>query len=75
MNIDNIQKKKPRVWTRNTLISSGFVGRKFRVFNGKEFITVTIGLNMVGHKLGEFSITKVLGHRTSKSKKTKGKKK
>ena len=46
-----------------------FVGLTFGVYNGKKFIPVTITETMVGHKLGEFSITRNFrGHSGSKNK-------
>ena len=51
--------KKPiKTWSRRSLIIPEFVGHTFEVHNGKEFKTVFVTENMVGHKLGEFSITR-----------------
>jgi len=57
-------KKKPiKTWARNSDISPDFVGHTFAVHNGKQFIPVFVTENMVGHKLGEFSPTKMFrGH-------------
>lgn len=50
-------------WARASVISPEFVGLTFGVHNGKEFIPVFCTENMVGHKLGEFSVTrKFRGH-------------
>lgn len=56
--------KKPiKTWSRNSTISPEFVGNTFAVHNGKQFIPVFVTENMVGHKLGEFSPTKIFkGH-------------
>ncbi|KAF9814631.1 hypothetical protein IEO21_04994 [Rhodonia placenta] len=43
---------------RSCTILPNFVGLRFLVHNGKDFVPVTISQDMVGHKLGEFSITK-----------------
>ena len=51
--------KKPiKTWSRRSLILPDFVGHTFEVHNGKEFNNVFVTENMVGHKLGEFSITR-----------------
>lgn len=56
--------KKPiKTWSRASLIIPDFVGHTFLVHNGKEFISVHVSENMVGHRLGEFSPTrKFSGH-------------
>ena len=58
------QSKKPiKTWSRRSTIMPDFVGVTFAVHNGKKFIPVYITENMVGHKLGEFSPTRVFkGH-------------
>ena len=51
--------KKPiKTWSRRSLILPSFVGLNFQVHNGKEFADVFVTDNMVGHKLGEFAITR-----------------
>lgn len=53
-------KKEPiRTWSRASQISPEFVGVTLAVHNGKNFIPVYITENMVGHRLGEFSPTRV----------------
>lgn len=61
------------VWTRNSVISPILVNRSFRVHNGVWFLTISINLNMVGYKFGEFSITKKLNNRKILYKKRKKK--
>lgn len=52
-----------RTWSRACVISPEFVGLTFGVHNGKDFIPVFCTENMVGHRLGEFAITrKFRGH-------------
>lgn len=46
-----------KTWARHSTISPEMVGYTFGVHNGKEFIPVAVGEDMVGHKLGEFSAT------------------
>ena len=45
-------------WSRRSTITPDFVGHTFNVHNGKNFMTVYVTENMVGHKLGEFSPTR-----------------
>jgi len=53
-------KKLPiQTWSRRSMIIPDFVGHTFNVHNGKTFATVFVTENMVGHKLGEFAITRV----------------
>ena len=66
------QKKPIKTWARKSDISPDFVGHTFAVHNGKQFIPVFVTENMVGHKLGEFSPTKIFrghGGRLSKGEK------
>jgi len=47
-----------KTWARDSQISPEMVGFTFGVHNGKDFISVTISEDMVGHRLGEFSPTR-----------------
>jgi len=47
-----------KTWSRACVISPEMVGITFLVHNGKDFITVLVDENMVGHRLGEFSPTR-----------------
>lgn len=52
-----------KTWSRSCTIIPEFVTRTFLVHNGKEFKKVYVTENMVGHKLGEFSPTRIFrGH-------------
>ena len=52
-----------KTWSRSSMISPDFVGHTIAVHNGNKFIPVYITENMVGHKLGEFAITRTYrGH-------------
>ena len=53
------KKKVIKTWSRSSTISPLFVGHTFAVHNGNKFIPVFISENMVGHKLGEFSPTRI----------------
>ena len=56
--IESGNKKIIKTWARNSDIPPEFVGFTFAVHNGKDFIPVYITEQMVGHKLGEFSLTR-----------------
>ena len=52
-----------KTWSRATTISPDFVGHTIAVHNGNKFVPVYVTENMVGHKLGEFSMTRTFrGH-------------
>jgi small subunit ribosomal protein S19 len=52
--------KKPiKTWSRRSMITPEFVGHTFMVHNGKTFNSVFVTENMVGHRLGEFSPTRI----------------
>jgi small subunit ribosomal protein S19 len=52
-----------KTWSRRSTITPDFVGQTIAVYNGKVFIPVFVSENMVGHKLGEFSLTRTYrGH-------------
>ena len=56
-----------KTWARSSTIIPEFVGYTFMVHNGKMFHKVLVTEDMVGHKLGEFSITRTFkGHSGSK---------
>jgi len=60
---DSGKKTVIKTWARNSMISPDFVGHTIAVHNGNKFIPVYITENMVGHKLGEFSPTRIFrGH-------------
>ena len=53
------KKKVIKTWSRRSTISPSFVGYTFAVHNGNKFIPVYVTENMVGHKWGEFSPTRI----------------
>ena len=58
-----------KTWSRRSTILPQFVGLTFGVYNGHKFIPVSVTENMVGHKLGEFSPTRIFkGHTTADKK-------
>lgn len=59
-----------KTWSRRSTIFPEFIGLTFAVHNGKKFIPVFVTDNMVGHKLGEFSLTRTyFGHGADKKSK------
>jgi len=66
-NNENGKKEVIKTWSRRSTIYPDFIGHTIAVHNGKEFIPVYITEDMVGHKLGEFSLTrKFTGHAGSR---------
>ena len=62
------QKKVIKTWSRASTITPDFVGMNFLVHNGKMFHKVFVTEDMVGHKMGEFSMTRTFrGHSGSKA--------
>ena len=59
----DIKGKSVKTWARNSQIPPEFVGKYFKVHNGKIFIDVFVTEDMVGHRLGEFAPTRTFrGH-------------
>jgi small subunit ribosomal protein S19 len=56
--IDLDEKKVIKTWARRSDIHPDFIGFTFAVYNGKSFLPVYVTEEMVGHKLGEFSMTR-----------------
>ena len=64
------KKEVIKTCSRRSTIFPEFIGHTFGVHNGKEFIPVYVTEDMVGHKLGEFALTrKCGGHGENKDKK------
>jgi len=64
------QKKILKTWSRSSTVTPEFVGHTIAVHNGNKMIPVFITENMVGHKLGEFSPTRIFrGHPGTKAEK------
>ena len=57
LNKDN-KKEVIKTWSRRSTIFPDFIGHTIAVHNGREFIPVYITEDMVGHKLGEFALTR-----------------
>ena len=63
------RKEVIKTWSRRSTILPQFVGLTFGVYNGKKFIPVLVSENMVGHKFGEFSPTRIFKGHTPADKK------
>jgi small subunit ribosomal protein S19 len=64
------QKRVIKTWSRRSTIIPEMVGHTVAVHNGSKFIPVYVSENMVGHKLGEFAMTRTFrGHSGKKAEK------
>ncbi|MHB0970528.1 MAG: 30S ribosomal protein S19 [Thermoanaerobaculia bacterium] len=64
------EKKVIKTWSRRSTVSPDMVGHTIAVHNGAKFIPVYVSENMVGHKLGEFAVTRTFrGHSGKKAEK------
>src|SRR5947207_15599601 len=64
------EKKIYKTWSRRSTVTPEMVGHTIAVHNGRKFVPVYISENMVGHKLGEFSMTRTFkGHSGKKVEK------
>ena len=63
--------KKPiKTWSRRSTILPDFIGLTIAVHNGRQHVPVYVTENMVGHKLGEFALTRTFkGHASDKKAK------
>jgi small subunit ribosomal protein S19 len=65
--VTNNEKRPIKTWSRRSTITPDFVGLTIAVHNGKQHIPVYVSENMVGHKLGEFALTRTFkGHPADK---------
>ncbi|WP_047395218.1 MULTISPECIES: 30S ribosomal protein S19 [Chitinibacter] len=66
----NNDKRPVKTWSRRSTILPDFVGLTIAVHNGKQHVPVYVNENMVGHKLGEFALTRTFkGHAADKKSK------
>ena len=66
------KKKVVKTWSRRSMIVPDMVGLTIAVHNGRQHVPVLINENMVGHKLGEFSLTRTFrGHIVDKKAKNR----
>src|SRR4051812_23477518 len=63
--------KRPiKTWSRRSTIVPDFIGMTIAVHNGKQHIPVYVTENMVGHKLGEFAMTRIFKSHSAAGKRT-----
>ncbi len=63
------QKRVIKTWSRRSTVTPDMVGHTIAVHNGMKFIPVYVSENMVGHKLGEFAMTRTFrGHAGKKER-------
>ncbi len=66
---DRGEKRIIKTWSRRSTIFPSFIGHTIAVHNGKTHIPVFVTENMVGHKLGEFALTRTFkGHAGSRER-------
>ncbi len=63
-------KRPVKTWSRRSTVLPEFVGLTIAVHNGKQHIPVYVTENMVGHKLGEFALTRVFKSHSAAGKRT-----
>src|ERR1700741_503530 len=67
----NTSDKRPiKTWSRRSTIVPEFVGLTIAVHNGKQHMPVYVTENMVGHKLGEFALTRIFKSHSAVGKRT-----
>lgn len=66
--------QRTKIWSRRSTVLPQFIGRSFLIHNGKVFIPVKVSEEMIGHKFGEFAVTrKRPTHKLSKKKQSRKK--
>ncbi|MCE7974488.1 MAG: 30S ribosomal protein S19 [Leptolyngbya sp. PLA1] len=71
--LNNSRRKEAiKTWARRCTIVPEFVGHTFKVHNGKQFLDVFVTEDMVGHKLGEFSLSRTFRGHTNKKEGIEG---
>lgn len=68
--VEKNDRKPIKTWSRRSMIAPNMVGLTIAVHNGRQHVPVLINENMVGHKLGEFALTRSYrGHAADKKSK------
>src|SRR3954469_15962074 len=65
---DGNDKRPIKTWSRRSTIVPDFIGLTVAVHNGKQHIPVYVTENMVGHKLGEFALTRIFKSHSAAAK-------
>jgi small subunit ribosomal protein S19 len=61
--LETNNRKPIKTWSRRSMVTPDMVGLTIAVHNGKQHVPVLVSENMVGHKLGEFALTRTYrGH-------------
>ncbi len=61
--VDSNDKRPIKTWSRRSMVSPDMIGLTIAVHNGRQHVPVFINEDMVGHKLGEFALTRTYrGH-------------
>ena len=69
--MQKLRERKPiKTWSRRSTVTPEFVGLTMMIHNGKSFLPTFITENMVGHKLGEFALTRTFRKRGGITKQT-----
>lgn len=65
--VDSNDKRPIKTWSRRSMVSPDMIGLTIAVHNGRQHVPVFINEDMVGHKLGEFALTRTYrGHAADK---------
>ena len=64
--LESNDRRPIKTWSRRSMVSPDMVGLTIAVHNGRDHVPVLISENMVGHKLGEFSMTRLFRGHTNK---------
>lgn len=64
-----LSKTNHKIWSRRSVITNKFINKTLEVHNGKQFVSIKITPDMIGHKLGEFAFTrKIYQYKKGKKK-------
>ena len=67
---ENNDRRPIKTWSRRSMVTPDMVGLTIAVHNGRQHMPVLVSENMVGHKLGEFALTRTFkGHAANKKSK------
>lgn len=65
--VENNDRRPIKTWSRRSMVSPDMVGLTIAVHNGRQHVPILINEDMVGHKLGEFAVTRTFrGHAADK---------
>ncbi len=68
--VESNDRRPIKTWSRRSMVSPEMVGLTIAVHNGRQHVPVLVSENMVGHKLGEFAMTRTFkGHAADKKSK------